>query len=196
MSHLNLTATLERIIADMVGCLEELSHIEPARLLVSVARSRQGARHRILARIHPLRFQGGERSQVRSRGRQRYLLTMPRVDHRGDDALYLIYFHLPRFLELPFRQKLVTILHELYHISPAFDGDLRRFPGRTYAHGSSRQKYDRLMGDLADRYLGLRPSPPELAILDMGHEELRQRYPLIVGRTLPAPRIAVSRLSG
>jgi hypothetical protein len=30
----------------------------------------------------------------------------------------------------------------------------------------------------------------------MGHEELRQRYPLIVGRTLPAPRIAVSRLSG
>ena len=30
------------------------------------------------------------------------------------------------FLDQTFEEKLVTVFHELYHISPAFDGDLRR----------------------------------------------------------------------
>lgn len=194
MTMLNLTTVLEQLVRDLVTQLPEFSHIDPDRLVVSVARSRQGSRHRILARIHPLRFTGGERSQVRSRGGHRYLLTMPQVQHRENEALYLIYFHVPRFFDLSFREKLVTVLHELYHISPSFDGDLRRFPGRNHAHGSSRKRYDQLMEQFAHRYLQGAPALHELDILSLTHDELRQHHPLIVGRTLPPPRIAVTRL--
>ena len=73
--------------------------------------------------------------------------------------LYLLRFVLPRFLDLPFDEKLITIVHELWHISPKFDGDLRRFEGRCYAHGHSRKGYDEHSKKMVDRWLAL--NPPE-----------------------------------
>ena len=67
--------------------------------------------------------------------------------------LYILNFYLPRFLDLPFREKLTTMLHELWHIGPKFDGDVRRLGGRCFAHGSSQKQYDAhveaLLGPLA-----------------------------------------------
>ena len=67
--------------------------------------------------------------------------------------LYIVYFLVPRFFNLPLREKLITIFHELYHVSPGFDGDIRRFPGRNYAHGASRKRYNAEMAGLVDGYL-------------------------------------------
>ena len=39
-------------------------------------------------------------------------------------------FYLPRFCDQSLDEKLSTVMHELWHISPAFDGDIRRLPGR------------------------------------------------------------------
>jgi hypothetical protein len=118
---------------------------------------------------------------------------MPAVTHRGNDILYLIYFLVPRFLDLPLREKLITVCHELYHISPTFDGDLRRFPGRNYAHGSSRKKYNELVAGIVDEYLGLKGEENLHRFLSATTAELRQEHRALVARRMPAPRLRVIR---
>ncbi len=191
MRVLNLTAELERLIADVVARVEEFRHIDPARLLVCVAGTRNGGVHGTYARIHPLRFAGGARTTRLQRGRRVVECTMPLVTHRGAEVLYIVYFVTPRFLNLSLREKLITVFHELYHISPGFDGDIRRFPGKNYAHGSSRKRYNDLMATLVDAYLakpGLPALPPFLGE-DAGG--LRARYRVIVARRQRAPRMQV-----
>ena len=58
-----------------------------------------------------------------------------------------------RFMDVDFEEKLVTIFHELWHVSPRFDGDLRRHPGRCYMHTGSQKDYDAQMLRLARRWL-------------------------------------------
>lgn len=193
MTTLNLTAALERLIADIAGRIEEFRHVDPDRLMVCLSATRGGGVHGTYAKIHPLRFPGGETvSRVRRRGRY-WTCTMPTVTHQGREMLYVVYFLAPRFFDLPLREKLITVFHELYHISPAFDGDIRRFPGRNYAHGSSTRTYNRRMGELVDAWLAAEPNPALLAFLDGDMAALRGRHSTIVGRKMTAPRITVTR---
>ncbi len=193
MTTLNLTAALERLVADIAGQAEEFRHVDPDRLLVCLSPTRGGGVHGTYAKIHPLRFPGGETtSRVRRRGRY-WTCTMPTVTHQGREMLYVVYFLVPRFFDLSLREKLITVFHELYHISPAFDGDIRRFPGRNYAHGSSTRAYNRRMGELVDAWLALEPDPDILTFLDGDMEALRSRHTALVGRKMTAPRITVTR---
>ena len=191
MSTLNLTGELERLIRDIAVRTPELQHVVPERLLVCVSSGRPSAGGS-LAKIHPLRFAGGEKSVTSRRGRRRVLCTMPTITHQGEEVLYVIYFLVPRFLELPFREKLITVFHELYHISTAFDGDIRRFPGRNYAHGSSTKSYNAHMGILVDAYLERLPEHSRLSFLEGNLAALRERHNAIVARRLQAPRISIS----
>jgi hypothetical protein len=191
LKTLNLTGELERLIVDITARCPELQHVAPERLLVCVSSGRPGVGGS-LAKIHPLRFAGGERSVTSRRGRRRVLCTMPTITHQGEEMLYVVYFLVPRFLELSFREKLITVFHELYHISPACDGDIRRFPGRNYAHGSSTKTYNALMGVLVDAYLERLPELSRLSFLEGNLAALRERHGAIVARRLQAPRICVS----
>jgi len=191
LKTLNLTGELERLIADVTARCPELQHVAPERLLVCVSSGRPGVGGS-LAKIHPLRFAGGEKSVTSRRGRRRVLCTMPTLTHQGEEILYVIYFLVPRFLELSFREKLITVFHELYHISPACDGDIRRFPGRNYAHGSSTKIYNAQMGVLVDAYLERLPELSRLSFLEGNLAALRERHGAIVARRLQAPRICVS----
>jgi hypothetical protein len=191
LTTLNLTGELERLIADITARCPELQHVAPERLLVCVSSGRPGVGGS-LAKIHPLRFAGGEKSVSSRRGRRRVLCTMPTITHQGEEMLYVIYFLVPRFLELPFREKLITVFHELYHISPACDGDIRRFPGRNYAHGSSTKTYNALMGMLVDAYLERLPEPSRLGFLQGNLAALREHHGAIVARRLQAPRMCIS----
>lgn len=193
ITTLNLTAELERLIADIVLQVEEFRHIDPRRLLVCVNSSRD-SKNGAFAKIHPLRFAGGEGTREVRRGRSRIACIMPEVVHNGVAMLYVIYVTLPRFMDRPLRDKLVTIFHELYHISPAFDGDIRRFPGRNFAHGSSAKKYNLLMEQFVDRYLQLPANGERVAFLDADMAGLRQRHRAIVGRKLPMPKIRLERV--
>jgi hypothetical protein len=190
LTTLNLTGELERLIRSIVSRCPELAHIQPERLLVCVSSGRPG-RGGSLAKIHPLRFAGGEKSMASRRGRRRVLCTMPTIVHRGEEMLYVIYFLVPRFLELSLREKLITIFHELYHISPDCDGDIRRFPGRNYAHGSSTRAYNLLMGQLVDAYLAQHAEAEEFSFLEGDLAALRARHKAIVARRLQAPRISI-----
>ena len=71
--------------------------------------------------------------------------------------LYILNFYLPRFLDLPLDEKLTTVAHELWHIGPRFDGDLRRFRGRCYAHSGSQRKYDAQVKRLVAAWLAAAP---------------------------------------
>jgi predicted metallopeptidase len=191
MTTLNLTGELERLIGHIIRHVPELSHIDPHQLLVCISTTRSGGIHGTYAKIHPLRFPGGARATTARRGRRTFTCTMPRVEYLGTEILYIIYFLVPRFLNLPLREKLITVFHELYHVSPQFDGDLRRFPGRNYAHGSSTKRYNAVMGKLVDRYLHGLDETSHLAFLEGTMDDLRLRHSSILGRKYPAPRLKV-----
>ena len=193
MTTLNLTAELERLVADIVVRVEELRHIDPQRLLVCVSSTRGGGIHGTYAKIHPLRFPGGERNREVQRGAGRLTCTMPTISHRDTEMLYVIYFLVPRFLNLTLQEKLITVFHELYHISPAFDGDIRRFAGKNFAHGSSRKRFDALVAALVDDYLGKLPDSQLISFLNGNMDDIRARHSAIVARKMPAPRIRVAK---
>jgi hypothetical protein len=127
MPTLNLTLELERLIAEITRKIDDFSHIDPKRVMACFTSTRGGGIHGTYAKIHPLRFHGGTRTATIHRGRKKYLCEMPTIERGKEEMLYVVYFLLPRFLDLPLQQKLITIFHELYHISPAFDGDIRLF---------------------------------------------------------------------
>ncbi len=192
MNVLNLTGELERLVADVVARMEEFGHIDPTRLLVCVAATRGSGVHGTYAKIHPLRFAGGATSARMKRGRRAVTCTLPTITHGEREILYLVYFLAPRFFNLSQREKLITVFHELYHVSPAFDGDIRRFAGRNYAHGSSTRQYNAHMATLVDAYLTLRGDAPLPDFLSATMGELRSRYHVIVARRMQAPRMEIS----
>ena len=117
---------------------QPFTHIDPARLAVTFSQCKSNTKYGMYAKVVPMRFEGGAFEKLS----KRYRWVWPRFRVAGVEKLYLVSFYLPRFLEIDAREKLATIVHELYHISPECDGDLRRFPGKNYAHGHSREAYD------------------------------------------------------
>ena len=113
---------------------------------------------------------------------QRYFL-----DER--EFLYLMTFCLPRFLNQEFDDKLITIFHELFHISPHFNGDLRRHDGRYQLHTHSQRHYDRHMAQLARSYLAGQPDPALHDFLRLNFAQLEQRHGAVLGIVVPRPKI-------
>src|SRR5262249_28516014 len=142
-----------RLLSDMVARSHDFSQVQVPRILISATQARGGSKHGLQARVTPLRFAGGSLTKPR-RGVpfhiQRYFLG----DH---EFLYVLTFCLPRFLDQDFDQKLVTLFHELYHMDPAFTGDLRRHAGRYHHHSHSQRAYDERMVLYARDYLAGQP---------------------------------------
>jgi len=186
VSPFNFTAQLQATCGDMIARLPELSHIDISRISVSYSRVRNSSQFGIYASLTPLRFAHGSRT-TRRRGR---LYTMQRVvSPAGIEMLYILSVYLPRFMELPYHEKLVTILHELWHVSPQFDGDLRRHPGRCYAHSSSQKEYDAAMAVLARRWHELNPPAECYEFLTCSWDELCRRHGQVVGSRIRRPRL-------
>jgi predicted metallopeptidase len=179
----NYTEALESLIREIVERVADLGHVDPERLLVACSRSRDNGSVGAYAKIIPMRFKDGARE--RRVGRHAY--QMPVLSYRGREILYLIYFFMPRFGDLPYREGLETVVHELYHIGPKFDGDIRRFPGRNYAHGSSQKRFNAAVAALTKRYL----TPDEPAAADfLRHTtaELHRAHGPLMGRRVPLPK--------
>ena len=139
MTGFDFTTAMRGVCQDAAARLPELAHIDLALIAVSFSQARRRVSYGLQASLTPLRFQHGSLT-TRCRGRE---LAVQRVhDAAGREMLYILTFYLPRFLDAPFREKLITVFHELWHISPEFNGDLRRHHGRCYAHTHSQEKYD------------------------------------------------------
>ena len=169
----------------MAAHSDELRHIDMSRVAVSFRQTRKRMPHGLYASLTPLRFAGGATHGVR-RGRK---FSIQRVEVDGREMLYVLNFYLPRFLNLGFREKLTTIAHELLHISPQFDGDLRRFSGRCYAHSHSHRQFDAQAEQLAQRWLARGPEPLLYAFLQLDFLRLQALHGGIYGRRIAAPKL-------
>jgi len=181
----DFTAAMTALCADIIRRTPTFAHIDLSRLLVAMTLARNGRRHGLQARVTPLRFRGGALATVH-RGKA-YQVQRMVVDRR--EILYVVTFCLPRFLNRDFDDKLVTVFHELYHISPAFDGDLRRHKGRYCAHTGSQKKYDAHMAKLAAAYLKEGGDPSHHAFLRQSFAELCRRHGTVIGLHLPRPKL-------
>ena len=142
-------AHIRRLAEDIVQRTPDFRHIQMPRILLSALQARNGHPHGLQARVTPLRFAHGQLQ------RQRRGTTFSRCSgyFLGDhEYLYVMTFSLPRFLDQQFGEKFITLFHELYHIGPEFNGDLRRHQGRCQLHTHSQRQYDRHMAGLAPQY--------------------------------------------
>lgn len=182
----DFTAQMRVVCQDMVARLPELAHIDLDRVAICFCQARKRVPHGMFASLTPLRFRSGAATTKR-RGKT---FTVQRlVDRQGRELLYVLSFYLPRFMDQDFREKLITIVHELWHISPRFDGDIRRHEGRCYVHTGSQKQYDAAMDALAQRWLALSPPEELWSFLARGFEDLRMRHGRIVGIKIPRPRL-------
>ena len=176
---------VERLMMSIVDRCPDLAHVRVNQILVSVLQARNDGRHGLQARVTPLRFPGGQLARTR-RGIpyqvQRYFLN-------DREFLYLMTFCLPRFLNQDFDDKLITIFHELYHISPRCNGDLRRHEGRYQLHTHSQRHYDRHMAQLARAYLASKPDPALHDFLRLNFAQLEQRHGQVIGVVVPRAKI-------
>ena len=178
------TEAMECLIRHIIAHCPEFAHVDMERVVVASIQTRSPGAHGVYASVQPLRFKGGAGTMKR-RGRT-YAMPVVRVDET--EMKYIMYFALPRFAELDFATKMTTVFHELYHIGPKFDGDIRRFAGKNYAHGHSRKKFNALVQCFADEYLGLPESELPTDFLRLTFKDLQARYGGVEGRRVRPPR--------
>ncbi len=182
---LDFTDRMRILCEDVAARCEALCHVHMPRVLVTFTPSRNRSRYGLQARVTPLRFRDG--ALTRRHGPTDYQVQRFFVD--GHEMMYLLTFCLPRFLDQPFREQLITVFHELYHVGPTFDGDLRRHPGRYTVHSHSKDRYDSRMAELVDDYLADHPAPELFEFLRAGYRELWVAHGGITGVVVPRPKL-------
>jgi hypothetical protein len=174
---------MERLVQDITRRTPAFSCIDPSRVLFCIAQARNGCSAGIHAQVMPLRFEGGRKTCQFGP----WVYRMPTLRRNGREMLYVVYFYLPRFLGGPSPRKLQIVFHELYHISPRFNGDLRRFPGRKFFHGPSEKAYDRTVSQIMETYLA-RPGRNGCAdFLEHSFTSLERRFGQVMGYSVQAP---------
>jgi len=180
----DFTGSMTLLVEDVVKTHRAFSHIGIKNVLVAISPS-NGSRSGVVAKLRPMRFEGGSKTKT-VRGIE---YAAPEININGSRILYIVYFHLPRFLNHGnYKNKLSTVLHELYHISPLFNGDIRRFSGKNYAHGNSRRGYDDLINIYTEEYINSTLNPELSAFLKYRYSELKRRHGAIYGDMIRIPR--------
>ena len=182
----DFTAHMRLLCADVVCRLPNLNHIDPCSMAVAFCQTRKPVAHGLYATLTPMRFENGERFTIQHGQRFK---CQQLIDAHGNEYLYILSFYLPRFLDVAFNEKLVTICHELWHISPRCDGDLRRHPGRCYIHTGSQEQFDEHARSLANRWLALSPPESLYAFLHLTFQQLQARHGPIYGAKIPHPKL-------
>lgn len=184
-SAFDFSSAMARLCDDITSRVDDLLHVDMSRIAVSFAQTRRRVLHGLQAKLTPMRFEGGALTTLRY-GR---LWTCQRLYRDGREMLYILTFYLPRFLDQPFQEKMTTITHELFHVGPNFDGDLRRFGGRCYMHSRSHRDFDRQSELLARRYLAQRPPLELYEFLRYDFRTLARRHGGVSGLQVPIPKL-------
>lgn len=184
-SGFNFCMAMKRFCVDVCLRHTEFQHIDMSRVVVTYAQARSSVEWGMQAKLTPMRFERGQMTEERDG----QTFTVQRVFHGQKEMLYILTFYLPRFLNQSYMEKLVTVFHELYHISPQFDGDIRRFSGPCYMHTGSQAEYDRLMARFVRQYL--RGGAPESLrrFMKFDFRGLQQSFGQVVGLRIPIPRV-------
>lgn len=130
---------------DLASRAPEFAHLVPTRVLVVAGEARRASR----GSVKPLAF-------ARGKSRDQSGARKPVVRVEGRRMLYCVTLRPLFFRDSRPEQRVETLVHELYHVSPAFDGTLD--PGRR--HARLGRKFTRAFRPLLRRYLRL--CPPEV----------------------------------
>ncbi len=117
----DFTQAVRALIEHVSRTVPEFRHVDPSRVLVVAGEARRASR----GTVKPLTFRGGKRRD--SLGRRK-----PTVRLRGHRMLYSITLRPLFFRKSTPRERIATVLHELFHISKEFDGTLDH--KRRHAH--------------------------------------------------------------
>jgi predicted metallopeptidase len=178
---------MRALCVDVCTRLDEFRHIDMSRVAVTFAQTRRRVSYGLQAKLTPMRFEEGRLTAIREDGRR---WTVQRLyDSQDREMLYILTFYLPRFLDQTFTEKMTTVFHELYHISPEFNGDIRRLDGRYHVHSHSQKGYDEEMARLARRYLDKKPPVELYAFLRKGFRGLKRHHGEVVGLSIPIPKL-------
>lgn len=181
----DFSLSMRRLCEDVVCRVPEFSHVRMDEVAVTFAQARRNVLHGLQAKLTPMRFENGE-LYTRQSGRT---WMVQRLFCGEREMLYILTFYLPRFLNHTLREKLITVFHELYHIGPQFDGDIRRFAGRCHVHSHSQKDYDAQMGVLVDAYLKSRPPLAVYGFLKQRFRAIEKKYGAVVGARVPIPKL-------
>lgn len=180
------TVAIRKVCEDICFRVPEFAGIDMDRVAVSFTQSRNNSKYGVYASLTPLKFENGRETTWRH---DRFWRIQRLLREDGSEYLYILYFCVPRFMNLKLSEKMETIVHELFHISPDFNGDLRRFGGRCYAHGSSSKKYDQKVRKLLDHWLEQNPSPEIWEFLKWNYKELCERFGSVGGTKISPPKL-------
>lgn len=179
MNPFDFTAAVRTLCVDITERLPDFAHVDMTRVGVGFSQARHNEKYGVYASVTPLRDLGGKRAVLKNNT----WFLKPKVFSGGTELLYILTVCLPRFQNQSLQDKIQTIVHELYHIGQNFDGDVRRFPGRCYAHGSSQKNYDKIVAALAEKWLAKDPPPQLWEFLKYTFTELQAKYGKIIGTT-------------
>jgi predicted metallopeptidase len=180
--EVDLSEVLLYLIHAISSTTPEFSHIDVRCLTVCIASGREGSGG-LCGKLVPLRFQDGH-EQVRHEGR---IYAMPRILRDGIPQLYLIYFYLPRFFNRDARDKLRIIFHELYHISPLYNGDIRRMGKHKAAHGHSRAAFDSNFQAASDRFYAQIENSPYMNFLMLDSAGIARNFSRVRAARMRVP---------
>jgi hypothetical protein len=181
----DFSSAMRCLCVDITQRVPEFQHIRMEHVAVTFAQARLRVNHGLQAKLTPLRFQDGSLVTTR-RGSE---WAIQRCFLGGVELLYILTFYLPRFQEQTYIEKLITVMHELYHIGPRFDGDIRRLPGHYHVHSHSQKEFDKQMEVLARNYLR-NGAPDHLhGFLQFNFDQLVERHGRVVGMKAPIPKL-------
>jgi len=181
---IDLTEVLTQIIEEVVARYELFSHIEMSKIIVSLASNRSNGRGGIYGKLVPLKFENGaEVIKYKS-----HYYSMQKVIYNEVPLLYIVYFYTPKFFDLSLYEKLRVILHELYHINPNFNGDIRRMGKKKIAHGSSRESFNLNFKNELDDFYEYIKKTPYVKFLLLNSLDLNKNFRTIVGTRIKLPK--------
>jgi len=136
----NFNQLVRALIRDIARHMPEFGHIKASRILVVAGEARRASR----GTVKPLKVRPGDR-------RAKAVVTV-----NGRRMLYCITLRPLFFRSSSAKGRIGTLLHELYHISPRFDGTLDEHR----RHEAMGKGFGAKLRPLVRRYL--RQCPPEL----------------------------------
>ena len=173
LKSFNYTDALSVVCRDICAKTPIFQHYNLDYVGFSFKNVRNAKSTGVLATLTSLRFEGGGLATFH---RKAFWKAPNVVDSKGRKLLYILTVCGSRFLNLPVKEKIHTLTHELYHIAPEFNGDIRRFSGKKYQHGSSLKNFNAVVAKYADAWLAREPDREIWAFLELNQEELIRRY--------------------
>jgi predicted metallopeptidase len=155
---MNLTDGLYTAAREIVDLVPEFAHIRIDQVHFTIFHTRAAQQTLTYARCYPLSL------EIKRRGRRVYALSHVYTP-KGTRAKYLLSFAWTRFWDMSPRARLETLVHELYHIGPKFDGEPREFEQGGW-HGAGRKWFDKIIHKICEQHLphGLELEHPVLAL--------------------------------